>query len=78
MTINLQQKNYSTGNRNYQIRLPIDYEVKIPEDDSVRLVSELYNELLALAADYNVNTRRYVDISGYKEFTSATPTPPQS
>jgi len=45
MTINLQQKNYNTGRTNYQIRLPFDYEVIIPEDDSVRLLSQLTEEL---------------------------------
>jgi len=39
--INLQQKNYNTGRANYQLMLPIDYEVLIPEDDSVRLLSQI-------------------------------------
>ena len=44
-TINIQQKKYSTGNKNYQLTLPFDYEVIIPEDDSVRLLSQITEEL---------------------------------
>jgi transposase len=44
-TINIQQKKYSTGNDNYQLTLPINYEVIIPEDDSVRLLSQITEEL---------------------------------
>ena len=31
----LQQKNYSMGAGNYQLFLPMNYEVVIPENDSV-------------------------------------------
>ena len=43
--IDIQQKNYSTGQRNYQLVLPLNYEVIIPEDDSVRLLSQITEEL---------------------------------
>ena len=43
--INLQQKNYNAGRGNYQLVLPINYEVIIPEDDSVRLLSQILEEL---------------------------------
>jgi transposase len=38
-TLKLQQKNYNTHMGSYQLMLPIDYEVIIPEDDSVRLLN---------------------------------------
>jgi transposase len=38
-TLNLQQKNYITNKGNYQLMLPLNYEVMIPEDDSVRLLN---------------------------------------
>jgi len=41
ININLQQKNYNTGIENFQLMLPINYEVIIPEDDSVRLLSQI-------------------------------------
>jgi transposase len=44
-TINIQQKNYNTGRKNYQLILPMNYEVIIPEDDSVRLLSQITEEL---------------------------------
>ena len=43
--INLQQKNYAAEQRTYQLVLPINYEVIIPEDDSVRLLSQITEEL---------------------------------
>jgi transposase len=39
--INLQQKNYKAENKNFQLVLPLNYEVIIPEDDSVRLLSQI-------------------------------------
>jgi len=39
--LNLQQKDYKAGRENYQLKLPIDYEVIIPEDESVRLLSQI-------------------------------------
>jgi transposase len=41
----LQQKKYSTGKGSYQLFLPLDYEVIIPENDSVRLLSLIMEEL---------------------------------
>jgi transposase len=41
----LQQKNYSTGVRNFQLFLPLNYEVIIPENDSVRLLGLIMEEL---------------------------------
>jgi transposase len=46
MTTNIiQQKDYNTGIKNYQLFLPMDYEVIIPENDSVRLLSLIMEEL---------------------------------
>ena len=36
---------YSTWQRVYQLSLPLNYEVIIPEDDSVRLLSQITEEL---------------------------------
>ena len=38
-------KNYAQISENYQLKLPIDLEVLIPEDDSVRLLSLMTEEL---------------------------------
>ena len=38
-------KNYSQISENYQLKLPIDLDVLIPEDDSVRLLSLMMEEL---------------------------------
>jgi transposase len=43
--IKLQQKQYNTWQGKTQIKLPFDYEVIIPEDDSVRLLSQITEEL---------------------------------
>ncbi len=43
--LKLQQKNYNTEVKNYQLFLPLDYEVIIPENDSVRLLSLIMEEL---------------------------------
>lgn len=40
-TIKLQQKDYKSEAANYQLKLPIDYEIMIPNDDSVRLLSHI-------------------------------------
>ena len=37
--INL-QKNYSLNESGYQLKLPLNIEILIPEDDSVRLLSQ--------------------------------------
>ena len=41
----LQHKNYNTVARGYQLFLPLNYEVIIPENDSVRLLSLIMEEL---------------------------------
>jgi transposase len=54
LKINLQQKDYKAEQRSYQLFLPINYEVIIPEDDSVRLLSQICEEL-----DYTELYRAY-------------------
>jgi len=44
-TIKIQQKNYNTGRGKYQLFLPLNYEVIIPENDGVRLLSQITEEL---------------------------------
>jgi len=39
--INIQQKDYTQGRWGYQLYLPMDYEVIIPADDSVRLLDRI-------------------------------------
>lgn len=41
MTTKLHNKNYTALNGFYQLVLPVNYEVLIPEDDSVRLLSQV-------------------------------------
>jgi len=41
----IQQKKYSTGKGSYQLFLPLEYEVIIPENDSVRFLSQIMDEL---------------------------------
>ena len=43
--LKLQQKNYKTEREKYQLMLSIDYEVIIAEDDSVRLLSQIVEEM---------------------------------
>jgi len=43
--MHLQQKNYNIGSKNYQLKLPMNYEDIIPENDSVRLLSQITEEL---------------------------------
>lgn len=58
-TINLQQKNYNARQKNYQLVLPTNYEVIIPEDDSVRLLSQILEEMdySELCKDYSSEGR---------------------
>ncbi len=44
-TTKLYNKNYTEFNRSYQLVLPLNYEVLIPEDDSVRLLSQILEGL---------------------------------
>ena len=39
------QVDYTTKTKNFQLFLPINYEVNIPADDSVRLLSNVLEEL---------------------------------
>ena len=41
----LHYENYTEFNRGYQLILPLNYEVLIPEDDSVRLLSQILEGL---------------------------------
>jgi transposase len=43
--INLTQKDYSIRSSFYQLKLPINIEYKIPEDDSVRLLGQVIEEM---------------------------------
>ena len=45
MKIQTVHKNYAQLSQNYQLKLPIDLEIFIPEDDSVRLLSLMREEL---------------------------------
>ena len=45
MKIQTVHKNYAQLLENYQLKLPIDLEIFIPEDDSVRLLSLMMEEL---------------------------------
>ena len=39
------QREYTSFSLNYQIKLPLDLEISIPSDDSVRLVSAFVEEM---------------------------------
>jgi len=45
MTNNKQHKNYTEFNGYYQLVLPLNFEMLIPEDDSVRLLSQILEGL---------------------------------
>ena len=45
ITLNKQQQNYTQFNRSYQLVIPLDCEMLIPEDDSVRLLSHIMEGL---------------------------------
>ena len=45
MTTKVHNKNYTAFNGFYQLVLPVNYEVLIPEDDSVRLLSQILEGL---------------------------------
>ena len=40
LNLNILQKNYSLNQSGYQLKLPLNLEVMIPENDSVRLLSQ--------------------------------------
>lgn len=39
------QKNYTLNEEGYQLKLPLNLEAIIPEDDSVRLLSQFVEEM---------------------------------
>lgn len=43
--LNLTQKDYTTGGQGYQLKLPLNTEYMIPNDDVVRLLSQIVEEL---------------------------------
>jgi len=43
--INTTHKDYTKNYRNYQLVIPMDFEILIPKDDSVRLLSQIAEEL---------------------------------
>ena len=45
ITVNKQHQNYTQFHRNYQLVIPFDCEMLIPEDDSVRLLSHILEGL---------------------------------
>ena len=40
LNLNISQKNYSLNQSGYQLKLPLNLEIMIPENDSVRLLSQ--------------------------------------
>jgi transposase len=67
--INL-QKNYSLNQSGYQLKLPLNIETIIPEDDSVRLLSQFVEamDLTGLYSTYerinSVSPRTLILLSG--------------
>ena len=59
MKIQTVHKNYAQLSQNYQLKLPIDLEIFIPEDNSVRLLSLMMEELdyKKLYEEYSENGR---------------------
>jgi transposase len=52
-------KDYTKNSRNYQLVIPMDFEILIPKDDSVRLLSQITEELdyRKLAMAYSIKGR---------------------
>lgn len=42
---NILQKNYTTNQKFYQLKLPINIDIMIPDNDSVRLLSQFVEEM---------------------------------
>lgn len=42
---NILQKNYTVNQRFYQLKLPLDIDCIIPDNDSVRLLSQFVEEM---------------------------------
>ena len=40
LNLNISKKNYSLNQSGYQLKLPLNFEIMIPENDSVRLLSQ--------------------------------------
>lgn len=52
-TTKIIQKDYSLSSMNYQLKLPFELEVLIPDDDPVRLLSAFVEELEPSVFDKN-------------------------
>ena len=62
LNLNISQKNYSLNQSGYQLKLPLNLEIMIPENDSVRLLSQF------------VETMDLTDLySTYKQINSVSP-----
>ena len=63
INLDLQQKNYSIGGQGFQLYLPVYYDVRIPGDDSVRLVNEIVEgmDLKELYRAYSPKGRKPAD-----------------
>ena len=62
LNLNISQKNYSLNQSGYQLKLPLNFEIMIPENDSVRLLSQF------------VETMDLTDLySTYKQINSVSP-----
>ncbi len=62
LNLNILQKNYSLNQSGYQLKLPLNLEIMIPENDSVRLLSQ-FVEAMDLTDLY----------STYKQINSVSP-----
>ena len=62
LNLNISQKNYSLNQSGYQLKLPLNFEIMIPENDSVRLLSQVV-EAMDLTDLY----------SAYKRINSVSP-----
>ena len=62
LNLNISQKNYSLNQSGYQLKLPLNLEIMIPENDSVRLLSQ-FVEAMDLTDLY----------STYKQINSVSP-----
>ncbi len=62
LNLNISQKNYSLNQSGYQLKLPLNLEIMIPENDSVRLLSQ-FVEAMDLTDLY----------SAYKRINSVSP-----
>ena len=62
LNLNISQKNYSLNQSGYQLKLPLNFEIMIPENDSVRLLSQ-FVEAMDLTDLY----------STYKQINSVSP-----